>query len=397
MRGRCERGPALALALIAVLLCAATALAVTAQAGPSAQPGLRAATTVGKAETATTIPITRRKRAEPRVALSLGAHRLRALHKGDRLRGLGEVQVTNTCVEPSRACVGPRYSFSPRVSAWLVLARSRSAARGRGATRISKRAHVTCGQRRPNRNHHCVLVIPRAERTVRSPRRLPCRLQRCYLNLVVAAHHPDAEHGNRLIIGADRPDGSFEQGKGRVSAIVIRAGSRPLTSRHESRRRVNTRVPMSTSGDWVSVYSVRLTNLQQGEVITARARQVLGIAGIPNAVFDSNQLVLTRGRRKVRPSPLVRRSATPRATLSEANGFNCTHGPSAYRTPCVSRKVGLLTIRHPPVDHRGHPVPLYVNLIARGFVKVAQPQAKRVARAKIKRGGYLKVKRYRAR
>ncbi|MEO8091763.1 MAG: dihydrofolate reductase family protein [bacterium] len=355
---------------------------------------LRAATTSGHSETRETIPITRTAGAQPRVAISLGRGPMPKLGEGDRLRGLGEVQVTNTCVEPDRRCIGRRYSFSPRASAWLVLARGRAVAGGPGAKRVSARERVTCGQRRPNRNHHCVLVISEAQMTVPGAGRLPCRPRTCFLNLVVAAHHPNARHGNRLIIGADRPDGSVEQGKGRVSALAIAAGADPETRSPTSSRRIHRSVPMSPNrgGGWVSVYSVKLPNLRKGDVITARARQRLDIRGLGNAVFDSNQIVLAQGPRKVGSGPVARRSAKPGPALDEANGFNCTQGPSAYRTPCVSRKVGQIEIKRTPADSRGRPVPLFVNLICRGLIKEAQP--KRAQEAKIRRGGYLRVKRY---
>lgn len=372
---------------------AATCLSLFAAHAWAVDP-LRAATTSGHSEARKTIPITSQAGAQPRVAISLGRGPMPALREGDRLRALGEVQVTNTCVEPGRRCIGRRYSFSPRVSAWLVLARGKAVTGGPGATRISAREHVTCGQRRPNRNHHCVLAISEAQMTVPGGGRLPCRPRRCFLNLVVAAHHPQARHGNRLIIGADRPDGSVEQGKGRVSALVIAADADPPTQGQASSRRIHRSVPMSPNrgGGWVSVYSVKLPNLRRGDVITARARQRLDIRGLGNAVFDSNQIVLTQGPRKVGPGPLARRSAKPGPALDEANGFNCTQGPSAYRTPCVSRKVGQIEIRRRPVDGRGRPVPLFVNLICRGLIKEAQP--KRAQAAKIRRGGYLRVKRY---
>lgn len=140
------------------------------------------------------------------------------------------------------------------------------------------------------------------------------------------------------------------------------------------------------------MYSVKLPHLQAGDVITAHARQLFDIRGIRYAVFDSNQIVLTQGPRKVRAGPIARRSASPGPALDEANGFNCTHGPSAYQTPCVSRKVGQITIKRQPVDHRGHPAPLYVNLICRGLLKFEQPKSSPPAH--IRRGGYLRVKRY---
>ena len=44
--------------------------------------------------------------------------------------------------------------------------------------------------------------------------------------------------------------------------------------------------------------------------------------------------------------------------ITESNGFNCAQGPSAYRTPCLTRKAGLLEIVRDAVDRRGHPKPL---------------------------------------
>jgi hypothetical protein len=362
-----------------------------APAVADAAPALQAATTIGNAERVDTIPIARHVGAEPRVAISLGPRRMPTLRKDDTLRALGEVQVTNTCVRSEPRCIGRPYSFAPRVRAWLVVGRSSTATDGRSARRISEREFVECGQQRPNRNHHCVLVISGGEMTVRAPRRLPCQPARCHLNLVVSAHHPNALHGNRLVIGADTPGGAVKQGKGRVSALLIPAGSDTVTRKAVSERRVHRTVPMDRSGSgWTSVYSVKLRNLRAGEVITARARQVLDIAHLRNAVFDSSRIVLTQGRRKVSSGWIARRSGAP-SDFTEANGFNCTQGHSAYRTPCVSRKAGQITIVRKPVGRRGRSVPLYVNLISRGFLKTAQP--KRAASAHVLRGGSLRVER----
>jgi hypothetical protein len=146
-------------------------------------------------------------------------------------------------------------------------------------------------------------------------------------------------------------------------------------------------------GGWVSVYSVKLPHLQKGDVITADARQVLGIGGLHYAVFDSSQIILTQGRKQVRSGRVAQRSAAPGTALDEANGFNCTQGSSAYRNPCITRKVGQIRIRHDPVNHRGHHVPLYVNLVSRGLLKFVQ---KRAPAAHLKPGGFLRVDHYRA-
>jgi hypothetical protein len=311
------------------------------------------------------------------------------LRQDDRLWALGEVQVTNTCVLAEERCIGRQYSFDPRVTAWLVIARSARAAEGPSTKRISKRESVECGQQRPNRNHHCVLTLPNGGMTVRSPERLPCRPSRCRINLVVSAYHPSAMPGNRLVIGADTPSGGIRKGMGRVSALVFPTGLHPRTQRTVSTRRVHRTVQMDRSGGWTSVYSVKLPHPKTGDVIVARARQILDVSHLGNAVFDSSQIILAQDRQKVRPGPVARRSGTPRA-FTESNGFNCTQGPSAYQTPCLSRKAGLITIERTPVDGQGREVPLYVNLITRGFLKTAQP--KRPLSAHILRGGSLRVR-----
>jgi hypothetical protein len=374
---------------IGAILVAAAIGTLMAPSPAGASPTLRAASTVGNAEIEKTIPIKRRAAAAPRSVISLGPSRLPTLAKGDRLRALGEVQVTTTCFDANEHCIGRRYGFSPHVKGWITLAHARH---GTGGRRISEFQRLTCSQDRPNRNHHCVLVFRRAGLDV--PNRLPCHSDRCHLNVVVAAFHEHAGRGNRLVIGADRPDGLIEQGKGSLDAIIVRSGSDPTVRTRQTRHRRRRHVPMTRSSGWVSVYSLKLRRLRAGDVITAQGRQILDIDGLDHAVFDSSELILSDGPRKVNSGRIARRSAAPGPALAEANGFNCTLGPSAYRSPCVSRKAGQVKIRRDPVNGDGNRVPLYVNLIARGFLKLAQPSKGPVAR--VKPGGYVRVKRYRA-
>jgi hypothetical protein len=358
----------------------------------AAEP-FRAATTAGSAELVKTIPVSRHAGAEPRAVLSLSPRQLPTLESGDRLHSLGEVQVTTTCIEPGPRCIGRRYSFSPHVSGWLVLARGRHGSHGSAVERISAPEHLTCGQRRPNRNHHCVLVFRETTTTV-SASELPCSPDRCFLNLVLEAHHSGARSRNRLIIGADRPDGGIQQGQGRVSAVVVPADASPDARKRDTTTRVHDSVRIAEGhGPWSSIYSVKLPHLHKGDVVTADARQVYDIGGLSHAAYDMNQIVLTQGRRKTHPGPVARASASPSPALDEANGFNCTHGPSAYQSPCISRKVGEVRIRREPVDRRGRPVPLYVNLICRGLLKVEQ---KSWATAQILDDGFPRVTHYRA-
>jgi hypothetical protein len=74
--------------------------------------------------------------------------------------------------------------------------------------------------------------------------------------------------------------------------------------------------------------------------------------------------------------------------VTAANGFNCTHGASAYRTPCVARKAGALPIVRRP----GHG-PYYLNLVSRSKPKHSGGEPGDVAR--VLRRGFLAVTRYR--
>src|SRR5262245_52154183 len=157
--------------------------------------------------------------------MSLGPSDLPALESGDMLEVLAEVQVTTTCVDRTERCIGRPYSFSPYASAKLVLAAGKGVTGGRGAVSLARPKSVHCGQRRPHRNHHCVLTFQHARKRVLNPTTLPCPADGCFVNLVVSAYNPEAVPGNVMVIGADRPDGSILQDKGRLSVVLSKQDS----------------------------------------------------------------------------------------------------------------------------------------------------------------------------
>jgi hypothetical protein len=54
-----------------------------------------------------------------------------------------------------------------------------------------------------------------------------------------------------------------------------------------------------------------------------------------------------------------------RGDATEANGFNCTQGPSGYASPCTITKAGAIRITKDVLDPAtGLPGTLYVNLVA---------------------------------
>ncbi len=338
------------------------------------------------AEIRETVPLTRRARAGRRVVMSLPLPRLR---RHDRIRVSGEVGTSTTCVAESRRCIGRIYHFDPRVQARLVLASTRRGASPRKTT-VSRRAGLSCGQGRPNRNHHCPLAIEGGLR-VRKLGRLPCSPRRCRLNLVLSAHHPLARGGEVLVIGGDRPDGSVGGDKGRLSAAVIRAGGRQLkAANHASRVRRRTSLEPDFVGGRQVIYSQRVDNLKRGDVLIARARQRSALPG-PFPYFISNQIVVTTKRYATRPTAAAKRSISSQGTMTENNGFNCTSGPSAFRSPCRSRKSGIVQIERAPKGA------LFVNLVSRTFPLIAQQARSRgdFPAVGILRGGGIAVQRLR--
>jgi hypothetical protein len=330
-----------------------------------------AATTGGNSELVELLPITPRPAREPRVVMTLGPSDLPPVERGDALKVYAEVQVTTTCVDRSERCVGRPYELSPFVSAKLVLAAGRGITGGRRAVSLAEPKAVHCAQQRPHRNHHCVLTFQHARKRIRKPGALPCAASRCFVNLVVSAHNPRAVPGNVLVIGADKPDGSIRQDKGRLSVVVTKPES-PAPQRSRTGGRVHDRVPVTRGDDWTSVYSIKFSNLRPGDVLVAVAKQRTGIAPVPYNVFVGSRIILTGRRGAGRTNGLSRRVSSQNGQFTEGNGFNCTHGGSAYQTPCTSRKAGLLRIRRIP-QRGGRRVPMFVNLVCHTRPKLAAP------------------------
>ena len=367
-------------------------LAVAA-AAPAGARVVRAASTGNGSELIRKLPITRAAGGAPRVAMSLGPAKLGPLRRGDKLKLSAEVEVTTTCVLRSERCIGKRYLFSPRVGARLVIARRRHAAAGAAVRAISRRQTVACHQRRPNRNHHCVLVFTGVSTRLAHPGRLPCRLRRCRINLVLDAHHPHASGREKVIVGADRPGGRIQQDMGRLNAVVIPRGANRRVRRRTTGHVVTQRIPEGSpgSGGWQVIYSLKLKHLEPGDVIAASARERTAIGGLPYSTFVSSEILLGRSRHSTHP---FGHAISLAGLLTEANGFNCTQGPSAYRTPCLTRKAGVVRVRRRPRGSKGNPRPLYLNLISRSFPKLARARPGDAAR--VLSGGELTVDRYRS-
>ena len=390
MSRRRDRSPlALVLAAVGFLLVAA-AVATAKPGGGGEQHGgegeLNSVVTGHRAELRPTVPIARRAGQRTKSVLSV---KLPDLERGERVRFNGEVTITLTCVDQISRCIGRSYRYDPKLRARIVLADEARQA-GRGTEPVSKTVSLTCQQTRPNRNHHCPLTIDGGSFSIGKLGKLPCRPTSCRLNMAFDAWNPRARSDEFVVVGADQPDGSVEGGKARLSAVVSKG--RVEVAKRSTGREVNRVVPASFEGGKTVVYSQRLDNLRAGDVLLVRAEQYTAITGLP--YFVSDQIVVTTRREATRPSRLTRRAFSRSGLASETTGFNCTLGPSAFRSPCHTVKAGMAAVESVPKNKRDGPKPVFVNLVTRSFPKLAQ--ARGYAPARIVDGGGLIVRRLRA-
>jgi hypothetical protein len=336
---------------------------------------VRFATTGDYSEIRDTVPIGERKWQKARVVMSIGPGELPTLHRNDILRTTAEVQVTNSCIDFGiERCIGRPYGFSPREDARLVLASRRQATGGEHAKTIAQTRSLRCEQHLPNRNHHCVLVFQPKPTRILHPHRLPCRPSACHLNLVLEADHPHARDGQVVLVGADRPNGTVRQDKGRLNAILLHKRV-PQPKRYRTAKRRSRSIPVAPSGKNGRrvVYSQRVNNLRKGDVLEASARHLVTISSLPYPSFVGTDVILAHGRNAVVPKGIARGATSSHGRLTEQNGFNCTHGPSAYSDPCRTRKAGALRIQR-NIARDGHSIPLYVNVVCAGKAKRASPK-----------------------
>ena len=286
-----------------------------------------------------TVPITRRGSA--RTVMEIPPDKLGPIEAGDTIEASGEVEVSVTCLERMRQCVGTRYGYDPEVRARLFL--DASGRRG-GAVPLSGTKRLDCSQSLPHRNHHCVLVFPPGANEVAAA------CADCSVRLRLEASHRRAKPGNRLVIGADGDHG-IEQDKGHLNAVVREdSAERPTRLANGMRRRASLPVGgRQSSGRKYVVYSQRIDDPQEDEQYFVDAKAFVRTSHLHYGTFIGAELVLSDSLGSIKQIPT--------GVITEKNGFNCTRGRSAHDNPCLVRKVGFARLNRTP----GHPV--YANLV----------------------------------
>jgi hypothetical protein len=360
-------------------LLAGLALTAGVAAPVAAAPrDVDAATTGQDSELRRTVPITRTPGAAPRVVLSMGPGKLSGLRRGDRLELSSEVQVTVDCDRPSPRCAGRPYDYDPKVTVTLELAKRKSP---NARSRVIARRRLRCRQRLPARQHHCPVTF---DRTTRIGSRFPCHLDRCFANVVVAASSQHARGDQRMIIGANKPNGRIVQDKSRLNAIRLAPQTRTQRLVTRDLRRGSLRLRPRRK----VVLSQRVEGLERGDVLAAGASLRSDVRHLGYNALVGGQLVVARGPLAPRPSRRIRNAIWQRGAISPLNGTNCTPAQS----PCSTRKVGAIKVRRDLRERSGAPLPVFVNLV----IRTKQKRVGREHGARLRlRGGRLEVRRYR--
>ena len=221
------------------------------------------------------------------------------------------------------------------------------------------------------------------DRTTRIGDHFPCPLDRCYANVVVSASSPQASGDQRMIIGANKPNGRIVQNKSRLNAIRLGRGetARRLVTKRLRRGSLRLRPRRKV------VLSQKVEGLERGDVLAVAASLRSDVRHLGYNALVGGELVVARGPRAATPSRLVRRSVWQRGRISPTNGTNCT----PVQSPCATRKVGVVKVRRDVRGSDGGRAALFVNLV----IRTKQKRVGREHGARLRlRGGRLEVRAY---
>ncbi len=294
--------------------------------------------------------------------MTIPPNELPSLAAGDVLVVSTEIEVTTDCLnrEPPKQCKGSSYRFNPVVAAQPILAAGPDEVAGPRTLPVGERRKITCRQKPPGRERHCMIVFTSAELVVDDPGALPCAPE-CHLNLALDAHHPDARANDRLIVGSSGPNGSVRQDKGRINVIRTRGADPAMlppeppagTLTTATDTRLLSGLTLDKPPRKAVIYSQPLPDLQAREQIAARGVVQTGITRLRHNANVSAKIVLADRPTATRPGIEALDASLLGGEITEHNGFNCTQ----LTTPCITDKVGVIGI----VEDA--PETLYANLV----------------------------------
>jgi hypothetical protein len=382
------------------VLVAALTIVIAAAPAPAHAPAgqARAATTSVHPERFKTLQIARNAGEGRRVLMSIGPKGIGELSDGDRLEATAEFEVT-VCLKPNPhhngnpyPCIGDMYGYDPVITAQIVLARGETSTGPVKTTPISSRKSLRCSQTQPDRNHHCVLVIPRSSLAIPDTHDLPCPPANCHVNLVVNAFHHNARKGQQVVIGSYDRNRVIGQNRGRLNAVRLRPGDmakpRPARTQARSRRHLTISDDGREPPKHV-VYSLPLHHLHGGDQLVVDGKASPAIAHLPYSVFFSSEVILAKHPGSTDTDKTSNRVIGFSGDIGKRNGSNCTQGHSGFDTPCTIRKVGVVKVAHGSKRTR------YLNFVLAAEAKLLATQHwHRGDAAKMLRGGYLRAYRY---
>jgi hypothetical protein len=350
-----------ALAALVVLAASAAALAVESPAQSGGGISVKIASSGSFSETRKTVPIARHPGGGSRVAMTMTSDELPDLFAGDVLTVSAEVEVTTDCLnrEPPKQCKGSSYRYNPVVGASLVLAGDPESATGDGTLVVGERRTISCRQKPPSRERHCMIVFTGSGLVI-DPATVGCA-PRCYLNLVIDAHHPEARANDRLIVGSSGPNGSVQQDKGRINVIRTRGADPTRLPPDPPAGTLTTATDLRVTGGLsldepprkAVVYSQPLEDLRAREQVAVRAIVRTGIVRLRHNANVSAKVILADRPTATRPGEAALEASLLGGEITEHNGFNCTQ----LTTPCTTEKAGVIGLV------RNASQTLYANLV----------------------------------
>lgn len=365
------------------LLLPAAFLVLAGFAYAERAPDVRVAHKSHYAERFTKLPIGHSATDEPRTLISLSPDQVEPMLEGDKLNSQAEFEMT-ICLKPgpgsSQPCVGRMYGYSPHVTAQIFLSPS-TRPDARGAIAVSKRESLTCSQQIPNRNRHCVLTVPAGRADLNR------NCQHCFLNLVVSAWHPAAQHGQVVSMGSFDDDEHVEQNRAELSMVWLRDFERPKPK--ETRRLRMGRIPVVNEGREPTrhvIYSLPVRHPQAGDRYYVESHFVVGIDHLPYNAAIRNEILIGSKRTSIEPKGNYGVTGYP--VVSPRNGWTCTRGDSGHESPCAMSKGGVVEFTED--SNKTY----FINLAVGSEAQLLEGQHYRGSKAKLK-PGYLRAFLYR--